>query len=140
MDSLIMFYMSKFYMIKLYSSHVHIDWSRSTWTWISRVLLRSWEIPILKEMVSSGLPWSQSRLDWFSSDLYWYSLEWTRLFQTLLIPILSGLIFIWNLLIQPWVDPTFSDFIYPNLDWIEFHLTSIDTALSGPDFFRLYWS
>ena len=28
----------------------------------------------------------------------------------------------------------------PNLEWIDFILASIDTALSGPEFFSLYWS
>ena len=38
------------------------------------------------------------------------------------------------------MDPTFSNLIDHNLEWIEFYLTSIDTALSGPDFFKFYWS
>ena len=64
------------------------------------------------------LNWSQSWVNWILSDLYWYSLEWTRLFQTLLIPISIGFIFILPFLIQPWVDQTLSDSIDPNLKLI----------------------
>ena len=60
---------------------------------------------------------SQSRVDWFFSDLEWYSLEWIDFFLTLNDTALSGPTFYSLYWSQSWVDQNFLVSIEPNLEW-----------------------